>query len=851
MDTQNTASEKQRVLVRHVIAGKRGNIRNIENLLKTPFADSAGGTDGGTEDVSILGYANGRCAIAGRFAGHSWAPMYSNAATAEELFQANAANRKLEVAFVGCSAQGGWFFRLNRAGKRVVQFSQPAERPPSVCELVGVDSDVVIQGESGEQNVARLCEHFEITWPMPEIRILDDGFEVLDATGRPLTSGLRGFLRLDGPAIAAGENIAADALAAAIDDLDSDAIRAAIGQGAPLTVLPDYAGSPLMAALSKYDDDAPEWQECVELLLELGCPVNGIKGDPPIVECVDERFFEESDALQVAELLLAHGADVNAADREGMTALHTCVLDKRVELVKFLLEQGADPNIKNRTGVSAVDWLRARNEDKTQNFGERTQCAELLSLLTGKRVAKPKAKDLSPALAAENERFRQCIAARQMLPLLKANITLRGKDSPPYARSRWFREWQQQLFDAGFKLAQHFSLGLSDQSAYTHADLGYDALLSEGDKPHCDLIAYHGDGTTSNVANFADVAAAGLTPAWRNRQEFVGESPAQLVEHLRELVGGKEVLPIDGASFGPRFTAILNRLAHGAGELAQRVLETPSILIDGVPPRYERLGCYLDFSDRKDPGYSCDDFVRYWVEQFSKADSEPPDSTSDALQAAVWLVAICHMQFASAPDANDFLAPGSDFALAHFEAIRRAPKDCVKTHAWFQIQSLLYGLLLCALAGRWQTFKAVCDLVQPKLMSAKRDEYDDLDYAEVLLLFVSSHRDEALPKVAALEKSIRKRLAKRPRLLLDICQAIGTGKAADLTEALRASLENFLEERGKPVGSKANNLFHYISLPESLFHLAAIERGLPPPALPPHLAELLITPDTIGVPAKG
>lgn len=136
-------------------------------------------------------------------------------------------------------------------------------------------------------------------------------------------------------------------------------------------------------------------------------------------------------------------------------------------------------------------------------------------------------------------------------------------------------------------------------------------------------------------------------------------------------------------------------------------------------------------------------------------------------------------------------------------------------------------------------------------MSAKRDEYDDLDYAEVLLLFVSSHRDEALPKVAALEKSIRKRLAKRPRLLLDVCHAIGTGKAADFIEALRASLENFLEERGKPVGPKANNLFHYVCLPESLFHLAALERGLKPPTLPPHLAELLITPETIGAPRKG
>lgn len=430
-------------------------------------------------------------------------------------------------------------------------------------------------------------------------------------------------------------------------------------------------------------------------------------------------------------------------------------------------------------------------------------------------------------------------------------VNVQRQDDSPCKSQRWHKNWQQQLFDAGFQLAQHFRRGV-DQSAYTHPDLGFDAVLSPGlGLPSCDIYAFHGDGTVTMISNLADVIGPEFNPPSRTRKDFKGASAAQLVEHLKELVSGKKALALDAGSFGTRYTELLTLLNGESRQRAEHLLQTPTILINGSPPRYERLGCYLDFSNKQNRAHTTESDVRYWKEQFSKVDSDPPDGTSDAMQAAVWLVAICHMQFASAPDASDFLGPGSDVALAHFEAIRRAPKDCVKTHAWFQIQSLLYGSLVCALAGRWQTLKQICELVQPELMSAKRDEYDDLDYAEVLLLFVSSYRDNALPKVAALEKSIRKRLAKRPRLLLDGCTAIGTGNAVDVTEALRASLENFLEERGQPVGPKANNLFLYVALPESLFYLAAINRGLELPALPSHLAELLITPETIGVPKAG
>ncbi|HVA50105.1 MAG TPA: ankyrin repeat domain-containing protein [Pirellulales bacterium] len=540
------------------------------------------------------------------------------------------------------------------------------------------------------------CKRFKIAWPVPDVRISRDGFQVLDAEGRPMQAGLRGYVRVGGPEIAAGENEAADALAEAIDRCDPEGIRAAVARGASLTVLPDTSTSPLLAALFKFEE--PEWRECVELLIELGCHVNGVNKDPPIVVCVDERFLDEPDALEAVELLLERGADVNATDADGQTALFRSVLDQRVELVRLLLEHGANPDIKDRNGVSPVDWLRKACERET-NFQERTVFAELLSLLTGQPVAKPQAATLTPALAAESKRFRMCVTARRLLPLLNANLSIRRWDDYPYAKRRWFRDREQQLADAGFQFAQHFGIGLSNQSAFTNPDLGFDAILSAGDKPGCEIIAYHSDHTTTTVTNSTDVVGPEFAPPSRVLKEVQGASPAQLVEYLRDLARGKEMMRVDAASFASRYTEALNRVARETGERARHVLETPTLLVDGSPPRYERLGCYLDFADWKDPGYSSENWVRDWKEKFAKADRDPPDSTSDAVDAAMYLVVMRHFQFASAPEPGEFLASGGDVALAHFRAIARAAKGCTHAEPWFQFRSLVRGLLLCAWPG--------------------------------------------------------------------------------------------------------------------------------------------------------
>jgi ankyrin repeat protein len=89
----------------------------------------------------------------------------------------------------------------------------------------------------------------------------------------------------------------------------------------------------------------------VELLLANGADVNGEKGgDPPLLGAAMD------DHKDVAELLLAHKADVNARGDEGFTPLHIAAQWGHKDMVEWLLANGADVNTTNSEGDTPLGW---------------------------------------------------------------------------------------------------------------------------------------------------------------------------------------------------------------------------------------------------------------------------------------------------------------------------------------------------------------------------------------------------------------------------------------------------------------------------------------------------------------
>jgi ankyrin repeat protein len=87
-------------------------------------------------------------------------------------------------------------------------------------------------------------------------------------------------------------------------------------------------------------------KDMAELLLAHGANVDakGNLGDTPLEDAVTKR------SKDLVELLLAHGANVNAKDSHGNTPLNLAAIKDLEEIAEFLLAHGADVNAKDDRG---------------------------------------------------------------------------------------------------------------------------------------------------------------------------------------------------------------------------------------------------------------------------------------------------------------------------------------------------------------------------------------------------------------------------------------------------------------------------------------------------------------------
>ena len=73
-------------------------------------------------------------------------------------------------------------------------------------------------------------------------------------------------------------------------------------------------------------------------------------------QCENGCSYETSkDHLELANLLLKNGAQVNVQDENGQTPLHDSAFSCHEDMVKLLVENGAETKIKNDEGKTAKD----------------------------------------------------------------------------------------------------------------------------------------------------------------------------------------------------------------------------------------------------------------------------------------------------------------------------------------------------------------------------------------------------------------------------------------------------------------------------------------------------------------
>ena len=93
---------------------------------------------------------------------------------------------------------------------------------------------------------------------------------------------------------------------------------------------------------------------CTEFLIAHGADVNALNRN----KRAPMQLAAEADKSEIIRILAKHGADLNTRDRKGRTPLHRATYEGKVAAAETLLAVHADPAIKNKSGKTAFQIAR-------------------------------------------------------------------------------------------------------------------------------------------------------------------------------------------------------------------------------------------------------------------------------------------------------------------------------------------------------------------------------------------------------------------------------------------------------------------------------------------------------------
>ena len=76
--------------------------------------------------------------------------------------------------------------------------------------------------------------------------------------------------------------------------------------------------------------------------------------------------------IKMVQLLLVHRCEVDFTDTEGNTALHVACQDDVMDIAKLLIEHGADIHKKNKEEKTPLDYLKSGHRNMLTNIYQRS-----------------------------------------------------------------------------------------------------------------------------------------------------------------------------------------------------------------------------------------------------------------------------------------------------------------------------------------------------------------------------------------------------------------------------------------------------------------------------------------------
>ena len=153
--------------------------------------------------------------------------------------------------------------------------------------------------------------------------------------------------------------------------------------------------------------------EEIKQLLKKGADVNASNkyGDTALMVAVYAGYME------VVKYLIDNGADFEAKDKDGQTALMWAAEHGHLEMVKYLVKIGADVHQKNKEGKTVLDIAKD---------WKRYDCVKFLEELQPKEVAKEPYEDKVEVLSEHKDKAKKEVLEGKAQEEKSATVKKRG-----------------------------------------------------------------------------------------------------------------------------------------------------------------------------------------------------------------------------------------------------------------------------------------------------------------------------------------------------------------------------------------------------------------------------------------